>query len=258
MSALALEGIVVERGGRRTLDDISLTFAAGRLTAVIGPNGAGKSTMLDVASGLSRPASGSVRLGGMELEAMGRRTLARRRAYLPQRASVEWPISVERVVALGLTPSLPAFGDLPAAMRPAIDDALAACDLLALRDRPATDLSGGELARAMLARAIVGDPELLIVDEPTAGLDPRHALDATRRLRARADAGRTVVMAIHDLDLALNHADDIVALKDGRLLAAGPVPAVATESLLALLYDMPVRLTRDADGIALRFLVTEE
>lgn len=258
MSALTLDAIAVERGERRVLDDISLTFPAGKLTAVIGPNGAGKSSMLDVAAGLLRPASGSVKLGERELGTIGRRLLARRRAYLPQRASVEWPISVERVVVLGLTASLPAFGDLPPMMRPAIDDALAACDLLALRHRPATSLSGGELARAMLARAIVADPELLIVDEPTAGLDPRHALDAMRRLRARANAGRTVVVAIHDIDLALNYADDLVALKDGRLLAAGPVSEIVTENLLAETYDVPVRLTRDADGIMARFLVPEE
>jgi iron complex transport system ATP-binding protein len=258
MSALTLDAIALDRGERRVLDAVTLTFVPGRLTAVIGPNGAGKSSMLDIAAGLLRPTAGSVRLGDKELGAIGRRMLARRRAYLPQRASVEWPISVERVVALGLTPSLPAFGDLPAAMRPAIDAALAACDLIALRDRPATSLSGGELARAMLARAIVADPELLIVDEPTAGLDPRHALDAMRRLRARADAGRTVIVAIHDIDLALNHADDLVALKDGRLLAAGPVAGIATEALLTETYDVPVRLTRDADGVTARFLAPKE
>ncbi|SCW35394.1 iron complex transport system ATP-binding protein [Sphingobium faniae] len=258
MSALTLDGITMDRGGRRVLDDIGLSFAAGRMTAVIGANGAGKSTLLAIAAGLLTPGAGSVRLGERRLTAIGRRERARRRAYLPQRAGVEWPISVERVVALDLTPTLPAFGDLPSTMRPAIDDALAACDLLGLRHRPATSLSGGELARTMLARAIVADPELLIVDEPTAGLDPRHALDAMRRLRARADAGCTVIMAIHDLDLALGHADDLIALKAGRLLAAGLVSQTATEALLAALYDLPVRLTRDADGIAVRFLAPEE
>lgn len=258
MSALDLHAIAVRRGRRTVLDDVTLGFGARRLTAVIGPNGAGKSTLLDIAAGLLKPATGSVRLGGRELSTIRRRDLARRRAYLPQRAGVDWPISVERVVALGLTPTLPAFGDLPSTMLPAIDDALAACDMLDLRHRPATSLSGGELARAMLARAIVADPELLIVDEPTAGLDPRHALDAMRRLRARADAGCMVVVAIHDLDLALNHADDLVALKEGRLVAAGPIHETATGNLLAALYDVPVRLTRDEDGIAARFLVPEE
>ncbi|MET0371747.1 MAG: ABC transporter ATP-binding protein [Sphingobium sp.] len=254
MSDLVLDHIVARRGERTILDNLSLRFAAGRLTAVIGPNGAGKSTMLDVAAGLLAPDGGAVQLGETPLPAIGRKALAQRRAYLPQRAAVEWPVSVERVVALGLTPSLPAFGALPDALVPAVEDALAACDLLALRDRPATTLSGGELARAMLARAIVGDPELLIVDEPTAGLDPRHAIDAMRRLRARADAGRTVILAIHDLDLALNHAHDLVTIRDGRLLAAGSVETVATEAMLSALYDVRVRLNRDADGMSVRFL----
>ena len=254
MSALRLEGLTAERGGRVVVDGVDLTFGAGRLTAVIGPNGAGKSTLLDCAAGLLAPARGRVLLGEVDLATLRRRDLARRRAYLPQRAGVEWPISVERVVALGLTPALPAFGDLPASLRPAIGRALADCDLLALRDRPATSLSGGELARVMLARAVVSDPELLIVDEPTAGLDPRHAIDALRRLRARADAGRTVILSIHELDLALRFADDVAALRDGRLLWAGPAAEVMTEANLARLYDVRVRIVRDADGAAVRFL----
>ena len=254
MSALTFEGVTIRRGARTILDGVDTTFAASRLTAVIGPNGAGKSTLLEAAAGLLAPAAGTIALGGTPLAALGRRALARRRAYLPQRAGVDWPISVERVVALGLMPALPAFGGVLAPLAPAIDRALADCDLLHLRDRPATSLSGGELARAMLARAIVGDPELLIVDEPTAGLDPRHAIDAARRLRARADAGRTVILSVHEIDLALRFADDLVAVRDGRLLWAGPVAEVASEAALADLYDVGVRLTRDGDGIAVRFL----
>jgi len=155
-------------------------------------------------------------------------------------------------VALGLTAHLPAFGDLPAHLHEAIEQALADHDLLGLRDRPATSLSGGELARAMLARATVADPELLIVDEPTAGLDPRHAIDAALRLRARADAGRTVVMAIHDLDLALRVADDVVALRDGAVLAAGPIAEVMTEPLLERLFDVRTRIIRDDEGASIR------
>ena len=253
MSALALEGVSLSRRGRRVLDGVDVAFAPGRLTAVIGPNGAGKSTLLMVAAGLLKPGAGRVLLGGETLEAIGRRALAQRRAYLPQGARTEWPISVERVVALGLTPSLPAFGGLPVALQAQVDAALTAHDLQPLRDRPATELSGGELARAMLARATVADPPILIVDEPTAGLDPRHAIDAARRLRARADAGRTVVMAIHDLDLALRVADEAVALKDGRILAAGPAANLFTDALLGELYDVPARVVRDAAGASVRF-----
>lgn len=251
---LSLDGVGAARGGRTVLHEVSVAFAPGRMTAVVGPNGAGKSTLLMVAAGLLAPSAGHVTLDGTALSRIGRRALARRRAYLPQSPRADWPISVERVVALGLTPSLPAFGGLPAELSTRVDEALARHDLLPLRDRPATELSGGELARAMLARATVGDPELLLVDEPTAGLDPRHALDAAMRLRARADDGRTVVMAIHDLDLALRFADDVVALKGGRVLAAGGSGAVLNEALLGDLYDVRARVTRDADGGAIRFV----
>jgi iron complex transport system ATP-binding protein len=252
MIDLTLDTIHLARGGRSVLNGVSARFCAGRLTALIGPNGAGKSSLLAVAAGLLAPDSGEVWLGREPLAAIGRKALARRRAYLPQSPRADWPISVERVVALGLTAHLPAFGDLPAHLHEAIEQALADHDLLALRDRPATGLSGGELARAMLARATVADPELLIVDEPTAGLDPRHAIDAALRLRARADAGRTVVMAIHDLDLALRVADDVVALRDGTMMAAGPLVEVMTGPMLERLFDVRARIVRDDEGASIR------
>jgi iron complex transport system ATP-binding protein len=253
MSPLDLRDVGVRRGPREVLSGIDFTFRAGRLTAVIGPNGAGKSTLLEAAAGLLPLAQGTIRLGDDDLASLGRQALARRRAYLPQRAGVEWPISVERVVALGLTPSLPSFGRLPVLLADAVERTLDECDIAALRNRPATSLSGGELARVMLARAIVGDPELLIVDEPTAGLDPRHALDALSRLRARANAGRTVIMAIHEIDLALRFADDVVAIQDGRLAAAGPAAEVMTEAGLSSLYGVGARVSRDAHGASVRF-----
>lgn len=254
MSALTLQRVTARRDARVVLEEIDIAFGAGRLTAVIGPNGAGKSTLLDVAAGLLAPSAGTVRLGDTPLAALSRRALATRRAYLPQSPAVDWAISVERVVALGLTAHLPTFGGLPPVWQARIDTALARFDLIGLRDRAATQLSGGELARVMLARATVGDPELLIVDEPTAGLDPRHALDAGRRLRALADAGCTVVVALHDLDLAARIADDVVALKRGRVVATGPAATVLTDATLGALYDVPVRITRDGDGTAIRFL----
>ena len=254
MTDLALSGITVRRGGRVVLDAVDACFAAGRLTVIVGPNGAGKSTLLAVAAGLIAPEAGRVTIGGIDLRSIGRRSLAARRAYLPQTPRVDWPISVERVVALGLTPHLPSIGPLPAAWEARIENALDRHDLAALRDRPATALSGGELARVMLARTTVGDPDLLIIDEPTAGLDPRHALDAAGQLRALADAGRTVVVALHDLDLALRIADDVVAIRQGRVIAHGPATALFTEQLLGDLYDVEARIVRDADGASIRFL----
>ncbi len=154
---------------------------------------------------------------------------------------------------LGLTPSLPAFGGLPAHLRSKVDQALAAHDLVALRERPADKLSGGELSRVMLARASVGDPDILIVDEPTAGLDPRHAIEAVRGLRRQVDQQCTVVMAIHDLDLAARVAAPILAIRDGETLADGPARSVLTDDLLTRLFDVPTRVTRDGDDVTVRF-----
>ena len=251
MSGLALAGVAVDRGGRRVLEAIDLGFAPGRLHAVIGPNGAGKSTLLQAAAGLIAPRAGTVALDGVALAAIGRRALARRRAYLPQRPAVDWPITVEHLVALGLTPALPAFGAMPATCAAAVARAIADGELAHLAQRAATTLSGGELARAMLARALVGDPELLIVDEPTAGLDPRHALAAMARLRAVAGRGRIVIMAVHELDFALRFADRVIALKAGRVLWQAAADVV-TAAQLSELYEVDVHLHRGAN-VALTF-----
>lgn len=253
MSALAATNISVRRGARDILSGISLTIARGSLTAIIGPNGAGKSTLMSVLAGLIAPDSGEVRLDGAPLASVGRQALAKKRAYLPQNARSEWPLTVERVVALGLTPILPAFGGLTANATARIAETLAAYDLAALRDQAVTTLSGGELARAMLARAVVGDAPIVMADEPTTGLDPRHALDAMTRLRALADAGRTVIVAIHDLAVALPFADHVIALADGKLF--GDIPAAAIDdAFLSRLYDVEARIVRDDDGLTVRFL----
>ncbi len=138
-------------------------------------------------SGLLRPDEGRVTLDGGDLKIFSFRALAGRRAYLPQSPRAEWPVSVERLVALGLTPQLPAFGGLSTDMTARVAEVLEQVDLLSHRDQPATTLSGGELARAMLARALVGNPDILLADEPLTGLDPRHAIDTISRLRALAD-----------------------------------------------------------------------
>ncbi len=134
------------------------------------------------------------------LDALSYAQIAARRSYLPQNPYLEWPISVERLVALGLTPRLPATGKLPESFAPAIARALEACDLTARRDQPATTLSGGEFARATLARAIVSEPQILIVDEPITGLDPLHAIHSMKLLSAFARGGTLVIASLHDLD----------------------------------------------------------
>ena len=225
MSVLLAEHLSVRKGGRAILSDVSMMAGPGEFIAVIGPNGAGKSTLLSVLAGITPPSQGEVSLNGMPLARLSRRTLARARAYLPQNPICEWPLSVERLVALGLTAHLPALGPLPEVFQGAVDQALTDHDLAMRKDQTVTTLSGGELSRAMLARALVGRPELLIVDEPVTGLDPVHAFAAMARLAAWAAEGRTVIASLHDLTLAARYAGRILALRDGRVVGEGPVSA---------------------------------
>lgn len=255
MTILAAEHVTVKRGGRTILREVSLQAHAGELIAVIGPNGAGKSTLLKVLAGLLRPDAGSVTLDAHRLDQLRGPALARRRAYLPQNPRVEWPLPVERVVALGLTPHLPATGPLPAGFDAAIGRALAACDLVTQRSQPVTTLSGGEFARAMLARALVGDPQILIVDEPVTGLDPRHAMATMKLLSAEAARGKLVIASLHDLTLAGRHATRLAALVDGRLVAD---TETLTEELIHKVFGVASHVSGKGESLALTLLSPSE
>jgi iron complex transport system ATP-binding protein len=254
MTELIGRELSVRRRGQLILHDVSLAAHAGEFVAIIGANGAGKSTLLSVLAGLLAPTGGTVMFDGHPVTSLTRTQLARRRAYLPQNPRCEWPISVERLVALGLTPVLPALGGLPESFQPRIDAVLASCDLLPRRLQPATTLSGGELARAMLARALVGDPDILIVDEPTSGLDPRHALDAARRLRALASGGKLVIAAVHDLNLVARYATRVVAVHGGRIVEDGGVERTLTSELLHALFEVEACVARTAGGTFIDYL----
>jgi iron complex transport system ATP-binding protein len=254
MALIEASTIVVRRAGRTILDNISLRAVSGDFVGVIGANGAGKSTLLTVLAGLVKPDAGTVSLDGTLIHQLSRQKLARRRAYLPQNARCEWPISVERLVALGLTPSLPAFGGLPASFSGPITAALEACDLTDRREQPVTTLSGGELTRAMLARALVGNPDVLIVDEPVAGLDPKHALDTARRLQTLAHAGKLVIASLHDLTLAGRYANRIYALDKGQMRGDGPTGSMLTPDLIRSVFDVAACISGTGDRLHVDYL----
>jgi iron complex transport system ATP-binding protein len=238
MSRLGASHITVRRNGRAIVDDVSFDLEDGTFVALVGANGAGKSTLLSVLTGLIPADGGEVTVDGHALSRFDRRDLARRRAYLPQNPRAEWPIAVERLVALGLTPYLPAFGGLPGGLEPRLTQAIEACDLVDHRMQPATTLSGGELARAMLARALIGDPQILIADEPTAGLDPKHGLDTVGRLKALAGQGKLVIASLHDLTLAARYSTHLMAMQEGRLVAFGRTAQVLTSALLKQVFEV--------------------
>lgn len=227
---LVLERLTVRRRGRTVLDAVSLALGPGECLGLIGPNGAGKSTLLRAALGLERAE------GRASLAALPPAARARAAAFLPQGRDLAWPVAVRDLVALGRLPHLPRRGPLPPADAAAVGRVLAGLGLTALADRPATELSGGELARVLLARALAQETPLLLADEPAAGLDPAQQLQVMGLLRGLAEAGRGVVTTCHDLNLAARFCTRIAVLHQGRLVADGPPARVLTTDLLARVF----------------------
>ncbi|MGE0203292.1 MAG: ABC transporter ATP-binding protein [Hyphomicrobiaceae bacterium] len=241
MSAAAVieaEGLAVRLGGRLVVDGVDFRASAGRVVAVIGPNGAGKSTLLRALAGLVPAERGVIRIAGAPLASYDARALGRRLAYLPQARALHWSVSVETLVELGRAPHQRWRGRLTDEDRAAVEQALAAMDLLALRQRPANEISGGELARVLTARALAQGGDVLIADEPVAGLDPAHQLALFAHVERLAQAGRCVIVALHDLTLALRFCQDAILLEGGRVLACGPAADVITPALVEAAYGV--------------------
>lgn len=230
--------------GRR-LDSVSAHFTPSRITAICGPNGAGKSSLLAVLTGLLAPDQGTVALAGEPLADLSSRERARAIGYLPQTPEVAWDVTVETLVDLG---RLAWRGGPLARARShrsqdsaAIAAALSAMQLEDLRARPLSRLSGGERSRALMARVLAGEPQWILADEPLANLDLAHQLSLLRLLRREADAGRGVVLVMHDLALAMNHADEVLILDEGRRVAMGPPEEALSESVLGAVWGVDAR-----------------
>jgi iron complex transport system ATP-binding protein len=247
VSAVAFEQVTVEAGGRRIVDGVSFAVEPGAWVSLLGPNGAGKTTLLRVLAGLRR-FGGSVRLAGRELAELGRREAARQIALVPQTPVVPPAMSVGDYVLLGRTPHMGVLAREGASDRAAASEALVRLELGALADRPLGSLSGGELQRAVIARALAQSAPVLLLDEPTTALDVGHqqqVLELVDELR-RAD-GLTVVAAMHDLTLAAQYGDRIVLVDRGRVVAEGGAREVLTEERIASLYGATVRVVH-GDG----------
>ncbi|MCC6924855.1 ABC transporter ATP-binding protein [Novosphingobium sp.] len=229
------------------LHGVSLQLSQGEVTAICGPNGAGKSSLLSALAGIVPLDQGEVRL---DQDLMGRLPLddrARRVGFLPQQAELAWDLSVETLAGLGRLP----WSLGPEAHRQAIDRAIADMQLEPLRRRPLSRLSGGERARAMLARVLAGEPCWLLADEPLANLDLAHQLALLAHFRKLAGQGLGVVLVLHDLAQAMNHADRVVVLKDGQVLADGPPDQALDEAVIEQVWGVKARWLGDAGGKAL-------
>ena len=241
MVSLVLEKVGVTLGRRAVVRDVTAAFGPGSLTAIVGPNGAGKSTLARAMLALVA-ATGQVLVDGIDAGAMARADLARRIAYVPQGQLLHWPLTVERLVALGRLPHLAPMSRIGDADTAAIERAMARADVLDLRHRIATELSGGERARALFARALAVEAPALIADEPLASLDPGHQIDVMDLLRAEAERGALVIAVLHDLTLAARYCDRLLLIDDGSIVADGAPADVLTADRLRSVYGIDARV----------------
>ena len=241
---LEAQGISLELGGRNIVSDIHLRLEPGTVTAVLGPNGAGKSSLLKLLSGQWKPTAGSLQLDGRDLRQWSAQALSQVRSVLAQESQLEFPFTGREVVRMGRMP-FPSGGDAreDAAI---IAGAIHAADVVRFVDRPYTTLSGGEKQRIHLARTLaqIGDPlqagqtRLWFLDEPVSNLDLAHQHDCLRLARAQAHRGVAVLVVLHQLNLAMTHADTALVMAAGRVAAHGPVETVLRPDLIESVFGV--------------------
>ncbi|MGE5515191.1 MAG: ABC transporter ATP-binding protein [Bacteroidota bacterium] len=233
MTALRWQGVTLRKKDLLVLDGVSLTAAKGEVLGIIGPNGAGKTALLRCAAGLEQ-AQGEIEISGVSLRRLPSTARARALAFLPQQADALWPITVEATVALG---RLPHGGALSHHQhRLVVTRALEAVGMVAAAQRRITSLSGGERALVLLARALAVEADVLLLDEPSAALDPHHQLAIMDLFRRLAAQGKTVCVVFHDLSMAARCCHRVAVLHAGRVVAEGAPDAVLTDTLLERVY----------------------
>jgi len=238
------------------LHGVDLELKSGELLGLIGPNGAGKSTLLRTLAGLTRPASGSVLLDDSNLLEMEPKQRARNIAYLAQESTLHWPLIVERVIELGRLPHLDGWQQPSAKDMDVVNRVIQQTDVEQLRERVFDTLSGGEAMRVMLARALAGEPTILLADEPVAALDPAHQLDVMQLLQDHCRSGGAAVVVLHDLALASHFCDRLQLLDSGRTVAVGDATAVLSEENLKEIYGIRVNpdFASATDAFTLRYM----
>ncbi|MFQ6022320.1 MAG: ABC transporter ATP-binding protein [Acidiferrobacterales bacterium] len=240
--SITIKNLTFSYGRHEALKDISMQARPGRITALLGPNAAGKSTLLRCVIGTLKPTAGSALIDGMPSHRLRARQLAARLAYVPQRSIVSAAFSVREVIELGryaLTPD-----------PQKVDDAIARLDLQDIANRPYPELSVGQQQRVVLARAFaqLSASGHLILDEPMAAMDLRHVRDAMSLLRELANNDVTVLIAMHDVGLAVSVANDVWLLDRGRMVTHGEIGEVLTTDLLATVFGVPFNWTDGAPG----------
>ncbi|MFD1594771.1 ABC transporter ATP-binding protein, partial [Haloplanus litoreus] len=242
-AAIDVDGVSVAFGGVPVLDEVSTGITAGTFVGLVGPNGAGKTTLLRTINGALSPDSGTVTVAEERLADLSSRAASRLVATVPQSTASTFEFDVRRIVSMGRTPHVARLGSRTPADRRAVEEAMDRAAVADLADRPVTEVSGGERQRVFLARALAQDTPVLLLDEPTSDLDVNHQVRTLELVADLVDEGRTVVAAIHDLDLAARYCDELRLLAGGSIRAAGTPESVLTGSAIEAAFDARATVT---------------
>jgi iron complex transport system ATP-binding protein len=242
---LATRRLDLGYGDTTAVRGLDLRLPPGQVTAIVGPNGCGKSTLLGALARVHRPQAGAVLLDGRDLASLRPREAARRIGLLPQQAEAPDGLTVRDLVRYGRHPHQGLLRQWSPDDAVAVDRALVAADLLDLAERPLDTLSGGQRQRAWIAMVVAQETGVVLLDEPTSALDLGHQLEVLELVQGLAAEGRTVVLVLHDLSTACRHADHLVAMRAGRVVAEGPPAVVVTPELVRDLYGVEAAVLSD-------------
>jgi len=243
-----LDELTFSYGREACLKDISINIEAGLFHGLIGPNGSGKSTLIDLLCGYLSPDSGSIRLNGTALSAFNSTERARIVTVVPQAFTFNFDFSVYDTVMMGRHPHIPRFSAPQSEDFEKVDKSLNQLELNNLTPRSVRELSGGEKQRVMIGRALAQDTDFILLDEVTANLDISHAITIMRTVKDLTAEGKTVVAALHDLNMALAFCDRVMVINDGRLSGYGPTQEIVSQSMVADIYRVPAEILTTEDG----------
>jgi iron complex transport system ATP-binding protein len=247
-SGLIADNISLQRGNRTILDRVSVRVEPGQFLSIVGPNGSGKSSLLRALAGIWKIGDGSIRIGQKNLPDYGRRELAQRVAFVPQDTRMDFAFTIEEVVAMGRHPRRGRFERANAEDRRAIDAAIASCDIGHLRGRFVTTLSGGERQRVALARSLAVEPDIVLLDEPTASLDVQHGLEILDLCRSLSQAGKSIVLATHDLNAVARYATEVILIESGRIAYSGDSNGILNSNVLDRVFGVRAEKLHSASG----------
>ena len=248
-----IESLGFSFGSAKILEDITCKFETGRIHGIIGPNGAGKSTLLRNICRIWEPRAGRIFIDDQDHRSLDRRTLSKKVTLVPQETRVEFSIRVNDFVAMGRHAHLKRLQWLGSKDEAIIENALMITQTTQFRERLINELSGGECQLVSIARALATEAPIILLDEPTSALDIRHKLEIMKLLTSRRDDGKTILMNLHDLDLARRYSDTITMLRSGRIFYHGSVCHAFSKENIQEVFDVHVEEGHTSQGVSLLF-----